>query len=500
MVGVVWMSCISGSQMTLFGELLGFSNRDFGWLSAIAWAAYLGQLISAILIERTGLRKVQFLVFATVHRLIWLLIAAVPLVFGAGRGGVRAFLIIYAVGAVLAHMAMPPWQNWMGDLIPRRIRGRYFATRRTWATPVKIVVVVGAGLLLDAVTRDLPPGTPITMQTQPYLMPTICALFALGAIFGTVDVLFFLRMREIVSPPLVDRPRRPRRHPLVAAAKAVAEPFQAVVEAVRDRGFIFYALFGASVAFAMTVGAQFFWRNALRNLGYSKLGANVIFMVCGPVSALVVVRLWGRLIDVWGRRPVLMLCLIGTVFSPLPWFLVPTGSDKLWIAYAMGAASCLFGGAMWAGVQLGQFNVLLGFSDGRGRSKYIAAAAVFSAIGGFSGGVIGGFLADHFIHLQYDLNPIRVGPFLWNNWHLTFLLSMVARAAAFLWLIPMPDPGAKRFRDVVRHIRFNVYSNTLPRLFRRPLWRRTKNGSAAARPGWPWRLLRRRRRSRREAA
>ena len=35
MLGVVWMNCVAGSQMNQFCELLGFSNKQFGYLSAI---------------------------------------------------------------------------------------------------------------------------------------------------------------------------------------------------------------------------------------------------------------------------------------------------------------------------------------------------------------------------------------------------------------------------------------------------------------------------------
>jgi len=495
MFGVVWMACISGSQMTLLGKLLGFSNRHFGYLSAIAWTAYLGQLISAVVIERTGLRKYQFIFYATIQRLMWLVIAAVPLVLRPGPTAVAVFLSIYAVGALLAHMAMPPWQNWMADMIPRRIRGRYFAARRVWTIPVQIVVTVAAGLILDLATVKAPPEAPLTVATQPYLLPAICGLFAFGAIFGVIDVTLFLRMREIVSEPLLAPRRRPRRHPLIAAAEAVGEAFGSVFQAVRDRGFIYYALYAATIAFAMTVGAQFWWLNSLENLGYSKLGANVVFMVCSPLMALATARLWGGLIDRWGRRPVLILCTAGTFFSPVGWFLIPA-DGPMWLAYALGAATCMIGGAMWGGVELGRFNVLLGFAESAGRSKYMAAAAVFTAIGGFAGGTFGGWLADHFINLQYNHSPLRVGPFLWNNWHLTFLASMAARLVAVGFLIPMPDPGAKPFRDVIRHIRINAYNNALPRLFwRLRVWRRREPNApanSAARTSWWNRLWHRR--------
>jgi len=488
MFGVVWMACISGSQMTLFGKLLGFTNRDFGMMAAIGWLAYAGQLISATAIERTGLRKYQFVVYATIHRLIWLAIAAVPLLLNPGRAAVRVFVVVYAIGAVLAHLSMPAWQNWMGDLIPRRIRGRYFAARRLWTIPIQILTVIVAGLILDAVTVQHPAGTPITAETQPNLLPTISILFAVGAVFGTIDVLLFLRLREIVSPPLLRDKDAPRTNLLAALIGATVEAIRSLAQACMDRKFLHYGLYVMTLSFAMTVGAPFFFRNCLENLGYTKFMANVVFMVAGPIAAMLTVRMWGKLIDRWGRRPLLILCTFGVVFSTAGWFLIPDApaagdptwlarllgggewidalfGSATWMAYVLGMATCMIGGMMWGGIEMARFNILLGFSETEGRSKYIAAVAVFTAIGGFTGGWFGGWLADAFIAYQYDQSPLRVGPFLWNNWHLTFLASSAARALALIWLIGMPDPGAKPFREVVRHIRLGVYNNALPRLF-----------------------------------
>jgi hypothetical protein len=61
MYGIVWMVCIGGSHVYSFCRIIGFNNFEIGLMAAIPCLATLSQLIAATLIERTGLRKHQFL-------------------------------------------------------------------------------------------------------------------------------------------------------------------------------------------------------------------------------------------------------------------------------------------------------------------------------------------------------------------------------------------------------------------------------------------------------
>ncbi len=501
MLGVVWMSCISGSSWTLFQKLLGFSNIHFGLMMGIVWAVFLGQVISAYAIERTGVRKYQFIVYASICRLLWLVVAAVPFILNPGPVAATVFVVIHAIGAFMTHLSMPPWVNWMGDIIPRRIRGRFFAGRRVRTIPIQIAVVILVGWILDMATVPQAKGTPLTVETQPYLLPVICVLFAVGAIFGLADVLLFLRMREVASQSLATRPPRHGPTPLKAMAGAVLAPFRAVGKAIADRNFDHYAGFAFTFAFAMAAGGPFWMRNTLENLGFTKLWNNVVFIVCPALAALIVATLWGKLIDRWGRRPVMILATAGLVFSPTGWFVIPVGSPS-WVAVMIGGMTCALGGVMYGGLELARFNMLLDISQGASRSRYIAAAAVFSAAGGLLGGITGGWLADTLDFLQFDTGiPLHVGPFRWNNWHITFMVSAFFRLLSIGWLIKMPDHGSRPFRAVMRHIWVTAYTSALPRIFAWP-WRssRRRGDGSERRLIWPLRLLFRGRDHRRDKA
>jgi hypothetical protein len=96
-------------------------------------------------------------------------------------------------------------------------------------------------------------------------------------------------------------------------------------------------------------------------------------------------------------------------------------------------------------VGLAQSAIILGFSDGTGRSKFVAASSVLINIGGTAGGLAGGLLAQSFQGITLYAGPIAL-----NNYQLTFALGMFARFISLGWLWNMPDPGARKVRDMLK--------------------------------------------------
>jgi len=500
---IVWYFCASGSQVKTFARMLGFNDFLFGILATVPYIATFGQIWMTVIIERTGLRKYQFIDLLTVSRLLWVVVAAIPLVFAVpSKLAMAAMLVALAASHALTAMGAPAWWSWMGDLIPRRLRGRYMAGRERVGRIVQILTVIIIVVILDAVATD---GAPETARHQPLLLWTICGIFVVAAAFGTIDILLFHRIRELM-PSVRDRPRRPavtidvprpRRRTVASLASywcrcTGSACRQVLVEPMGDKPFRAYVIYGTAITFSMTVGGWYYWRNATENLGFSMLAANVLFLGIGPLAGFVAVKAWGGAMDRWGRRPVLIVATSGTLFSVMPWLLAARGtaapdfvvSAMRWAgmtapapmgAYLLGIIACIIGGASWSGVNLAQSGIILGFSDGDGRSKYVAASSVLISLGGVLGGLAGGAITQSLGFLRES--PIIAGPFLWNNWHAAFVVSMLGRAVAFVLLIGMPDPGSGRTRDMLRYVGMNVYNALFPRLFYRVRifgWRRRR--------------------------
>jgi len=468
MFGVVWMTSVGGATMLNFGYLAGFTEFHWGVLSALGFAATLAQLPASYVVERTGLRKLPFVRAMTVSRLMWLGVAAMPaaLLFLPDAAASRTTITWVALGIVftawsLGHMGRPAWTTWMADLIPTRIRGRYFSRRAIYSIVVQIAAAITVGFILDQAispqARAALRQQRITAHHVPNLVWILTAIFAFAGVAGAIDALLFRRVREIV------RQVPPARLPLWGI---IAEP-------LRDRAFRHFAGAGATLTFGVALAAPFFGLNCQKQLGMTNLQTMLVMTLCGPVGGLVSCKAWGRAIDRWGRRPILVISTAGTVLSVWGWLLVPPSAPYL------AGVVVFWGGIVWSGLMMARLNMVLGFSDAGGRSTYAAAANVILAVTGVAGGILGGLIAG----ATRDL-VVHLGPFTYVNYHLMFLFSGVFRGLSLLWLLGMVDPGAQPVGVVARHMAAGLTQNAPMllfspfRLFIRPMramWARAGN-------------------------
>ena len=449
MLGAVWMVSVGGATMLNFGYLAGFAEFHWGVLSALMFGATLAQLPASYLIERTGLRKLQFIQTMVAGRLLWLVVACMPVLLlvlpdsPANRTRVAwtAMAVIFC-SWLLAHLGIPAWVTWMADLIPARIRGRYFARRNLYSVAAQLLVIVTLGMLLD---WALPVGPREQLRDQrigahevPALAWMVGAIFAAAAVVGTVDVLLLRRVREMTRRVPPDR---------IGLLAILRDPF-------RDRSFVRFVGGLSTFTFGVALAIPFFGLNCQKHLGLSNLETMVILVAAGPVGSLVASKVWGRALDKWGRRPVLMLGMAGTVLSAWGWVVTPRSAPYV------AAVAVFWGGIVWCGLLMARMNMELSFSQRSGRSTYTAAANVCLAVAGVAGGITGGWIAGlaRGFHMEW-------GPFSFVNYHVMFFLSGLVRLLSLLWLIGMTDPGSKPVGHVARQLAAQLYHHAPSLLF-----------------------------------
>ena len=137
----------SGAFLTGLALMLGADDFALGLLGAIPFLAQVAQLLAAYLVDRTGYRKLICLWCSVAGRQIWWIVLPVVLLAFPWRLG--ALILVVAFSSLALMIATPAWMAWMADLVPDRIRGRYFGYRSAAVAITTLAATIGGGLVLD---------------------------------------------------------------------------------------------------------------------------------------------------------------------------------------------------------------------------------------------------------------------------------------------------------------------------------------------------------------
>jgi len=423
--GAVWLYITTGAVLTRYAQLLNLTNFGYGLLAALPFAATLIQLPTSYFIERFGHLKKVFILAGIVHRATWLLTALVPWVMPRSLWGTGLLFFVF-FSAMLNHVATPVWYAWMGDLVPAGIRGRYFSRRAQLGQVVGLVVTIAIGMVLDRAGAN---GVDV-------LRKTISIALAISAVAGMMDFILFIPVRA----PAAHKP-----NPEVRLWAMIREP-------LRDRNFLRFMGFTATMTFATGYVGQFLWLYVFDVVHLSNTQANTMLVVIPLVVTMISLSVWGKLIDRFGRKPILTICGLTVVAGGLAWVFITRSA--WWPGYLVVMIATF----AWPGIDLANFNILLGMSESltgrRHSTAYIAVANVVVAMAGVLSGLFGGAVAQW-------MGAWR-GSFL--GWPLTyhgvlFLISGVLRMVALVWLIGLEDKKASGTRETLKYMGETVYSN-----------------------------------------
>lgn len=429
--GAAWMYITTGAVLTQFAKWLHMPEIGFGILAALPYAGALAQLPASYLVERHGGRRRTFLIAGITHRLLWLVIAFIPWWASGSRSWV-VLLCVFGLSSIFANVAAPSALAWMADLVPGKIRGRYFSRRLQIGQMVGVVVTVAIGYILDR-ADDLP---------GPTLLNALVIALCISAVCGSMDFIMLSRIRDS---------RQHRPDPGLTLRELIRGP-------LADRNFRRFLGFTASLNFGIGFIGTFVWLYVFDVIGMSNVQANLMLVAAPLFAQMLTYPIWGRLTDRLGQRPVLIIAGVLVVNGASAWILVTP--DNWWLGYT----AVLLTAAAWPGVELGNLNMLLGMSrsqgQGRGRSAYVAINSVVVGVAGIASGLFGGVLAELLEHWEGSL-------FGWKlTYHgILFLLSALLRLVAVGWVLSLTEPGAARTRDAIRYVITNVYSNMQQAVF-----------------------------------
>lgn len=429
--GAAWLYLTTGAVFTRFAKQLHMPAFAFGVLAALPFAGALFQLPVSYFVTRYGHRKPLFITLGIIHRALWLPIALIPWILPAGWQW-QGLLVLFCLSSISGQMVTPIWVSWIADLVPRRIRGRYFSRRSQIGQLTGTVVTLLMGFVLDHAE-----GLGLEV-----LLRVLCAAMGFGSIYGIIDFLFFLKVpdQQRVKPNpeanLVEMLRAPLLNP-------------------NFRRFLGYTM---TLTFATGYVGQFTWLYFFDVAHMSNAQANAMLVLMPLVVLMVFGPIWGRVVDRFGRKSALLVAGVLVIPGALGWIFV-TREHWVW-----GYLIAIVATAAWPGVEISNFNILLTMSEeaesqGKG-SGYVVVNSAGTAVAGVLSGLFGGALAQTLGDWHKSVAGV---PLTYHG--VLFIISGVGRAAALFWLVRLEDKKVGAPRAALRYLGTNLYSNLQQAIF-----------------------------------
>ena len=327
----------------------------FGFINGIPQAAMLLQIPFAMLVSRTHRRKRYILTYGLFSRAVWLLFGLIPLLIPAKSAGLWTLLLLLALSSCCSAAINVCWFPWFSDLAPLQIRGRWFSIRDTIIAGANLAFGIIVARLLDT----LPPD-------HRYVV-----IFLLGGFLGMLDMICFGFCEERYSTP-------PARMHLRSAA-----------DALKNRPFRRLICMWTAWCFTANLCEPYLSRYAINMMGLSFTQLTICGTVTASVVTILVMARWGRAMDTFGARSVMLVAASGAaVTNAFYLFCVPGSVLPVILRNALGAA-------FWCGSNLAANNMQLYASPDDERPLYIAMFSCVTALAGTTlGSLTGGVLLE----------------------------------------------------------------------------------------------------------
>jgi len=353
----------------------------------------------------------------------WVVLAATgqalsfaPLAAGAMLGRIELGWIFLAAvvywGSGMA--AGPAWNTWVDDLVPTRIRPRFFAARNRAQQGMLFLGLTAGGALLHWQSRH---G---------------------GVSLGSFALLFAAAgAARMLSARLLARQSEP--HPELPDTREIT--FGAFLGGLRGthQGRLLRHLLAMTMA--VHVAAPYFTPYMLRHLGLS-YGAFATLTAAAFVSRVFALPLLGRSAQRFGTRALLWFGASGIVVLPPLWLV----SDDLRWLFAVQLVS----GVMWASFELA---AMLSFFEGIPRRERTSVLTLYN-FGNAAAIAVGSLLGGAFFRFL----PAEAPVYAW-----LFFASSAARLLALRMLWPLGTLGVPRARVVLRTLAVRPAQGALQR-------------------------------------
>lgn len=218
-------------------------------------------IVSGAFIQATGLLAMSVLALVAIEYAVW------------------AFIGLCILHHGLLNLIQPQWRAWMGNIVPRRRRGAFFAARSRITMLSSLAVFLGGGLLLSY------------SDNHGYAGLGFSILFLIAAIGRYASAFLLAAMHDPVSHVEVEKTEK---------------TLSRLLSTFTHQHFRQYCLFVAGMQAMVAISAPFFAVYMLNDLQFS-YWQFVLASVASIALQFLSFRFWGRCCDSYGNRAVMVI-------------------------------------------------------------------------------------------------------------------------------------------------------------------------------------------------
>jgi len=400
---------VSGTLVLYLALSFGARSFQSGVIFAAPSLAGVMRLTVPAILARFGHRKAFCIAAYIASALVLSLVPLAAAILPTGGHAPVALVSAWCVYHLFEYCGTVALWSWIGDLVPRQIRGRFCGYRERY--------LVGGRLAGIAFTIALAVVWELVAPRSPRVQP-----LAVSAACGTVFMLLAV-MPLALMPGVEYLPSAVPRAPWRALVRAMSRPpYRQLV--------LFSSVF--ALVNGITQAAQATYPPRVLKISYQGLQTITATMRAGQMA---LAPTMGRWCDAFGSRPVMIVSQLIVATGPLFLFLATrerwwwlVGAYVAWIAYA--------------GLNVGLDNIKLKLAPADNNAPYLAAYYTVSDVVYGSSILAAGWTCDRLEDRGFDLLNIYAG---------VFLLGWLSRTLVAALLVPIDEPGAWRVRDLVAH-------------------------------------------------
>ncbi|MBR9705894.1 MFS transporter [Candidatus Pacearchaeota archaeon] len=351
----------------------------------------LSQVLSTKLIEKKSRKKIV-LKAVFFESLLW-----IPMIIIAYLYHINIIksilpllmLLTFSVYTIFSYMSTPAWFSWMGDLVDKEYRGKWFSKRNRILGFGTIIFSIFAAIILDLAKRNN------------------------KTMFGFIILFSMALIARFIARHYLSRQYEPKRK----IKNKYYFSFFDFLKKAHTNNYGKFSIFRALFSLAINIAGPFWTVYMLRNLGFNYVTFMMI-TIAPTVYTILVIRSMGKFSDRFGNYRVLCISSVLISFYPILWLL---SHNPLYLILVPQ----LIGGIGWAGFNLAINNFTFDSVKPQKRSFALSYNNLMDGIGIFFGAIIGAILVKF----------LKIG--FMDTLLFIFLISSLLRIIVSLTMIPL---------------------------------------------------------------